>query len=103
MFNYHNVDKYRLYRTFRTAGISALIYDVGSYSSTLLISSLNHNSLLVFPADIGRAGFAGSWEPVSPATPTRQLLKRPTAQHGGTHMERQNQKRDSQSDRCLIS
>ena len=43
------------------------------------------------------AGFAGPWkpatrthwrEPTSPVTRTRQLMKRPTAQHGGARMER---------------
>ena len=69
------------------------------------------SQLLAFP--VGRAGSASPWEPsssatltrrrepASPATPTRRLMKWPTAQHGGTHMERQYRKRDNQSDWCL--
>ena len=55
--------------------------------------------LLGIPADIGSAGFAGPWEPAptSPATPTRRLMKRPTAQHGGLRMERQQWMRDNRS------
>ena len=31
------------------------------------------------------------------ATPTHGLMKRPTKQHGGTHMERRHRKHDSQT------
>ena len=46
-------------------------------------------------ADIGTAGFAGLWEPAVLATLTRRLMKRPTAQHSGTHMERHHLKREN--------
>ena len=78
---------------------------------------------LDFPADIGRASFANpwdgsrlcqplEWEPASPATPTRQLelatptcrlMKRPTVQHGGARMERDNRMGNSHTDVYIIN
>ena len=64
---------------------------------TAVASGGNGESYLVtrFPCrydgDIGRAGRLRrpvGGEPASPATPSRRLMKRPTVQHGGAHMER---------------
>ena len=38
------------------------------------------------------AGYANT--PQEPATPTRQLMKRPTALHGGTRKKRQHRMHD---------
>ena len=62
--------------------------------------------ILAFPADIGRAvgdGYADHTltrrrKPASPTKPTHRLMKRPTAQHGGTRMKHQHQMLDNLSD-----
>ena len=66
---------------------------------------INNLSILAFPADIGRKPVLPArapWEPAtlkrrreqaSPVTHTCRLMKRLTAQHGGTRMERDSMER----------
>ena len=57
-------------------------FDDGKLNSSISI-------ILAFPADIGRkpATLKRRREPALPATLTRRLIKRPTAQHGGARKE----------------
>ena len=54
---------------------------------------------VAFPVDIGRAGFAGPWEP---AMPPSRLMTHPKATHGYNQMDRQHRKCDNQSEWCLL-
>ena len=50
------------------------------------ITAADRYRLLGFPADIGRAGFSGTWDPTLQAILIRRLcLKQSMAQHGDTH------------------